>query len=193
MATASITHLTPAEYLEIERKADFRSEFLNGAMFAMAGASVSHNRIVSNALFHLRLALQGKDCDVLSNDLRIYVPATGLYTYPDISVVCGRLEFAGANQDTVTNPILLIEVLSESTKHYDRVEKFRHYRTIPSFREYLLLAQDEVRAEHHIRQDDGSWSFREFTSAEDSITLSSIDCTLTLASAYERVEFSPTP
>ena len=192
MATASITHLTPAEYLEIERKADFRSEFLNGAMFAMAGAGIPHNRIVSNVSRALGNQRAGRGCEVFIADQRVHVPATGLYTYPDILVIYGEVQ-CGDDQDTLTNPVVIIEVLSDSTKHYDRVEKFRHYRTIPSFREYLLLAQDEVRAEHHVRQDDGSWSFREFTSAEDSITLSSIDCTLTLASAYERVEFSPTP
>ena len=192
MASAAVPYLTPEQYLEIERKAEVRSEYLQGEMLAMAGAGLNHNRIAGRTLAELSAALRGRDCDVTGSDMRVHVPATGLYTYPDVIVTCGPVQLLDKHQDTLLNPILIVEVLSLSTKNYDRGEKFQHYRSIPSFREYLVLAQDEIRAEHHVRQPDGSWLLREFTSATDVVHLTSVDCDLTLGGLYERVEFPPT-
>lgn len=191
MASAAVPYLTPEQYLEIERKAEVRSEYLHGEMFAMAGASLNHNRIVGQTLRELAVGLRGRDCDVVGADMRVHVPATGLYTYPDVVVTCGSVQLQDKHQDTLLNPILIVEVLSPSTKNYDRGEKFQHYRSIPSFREYLVLAQDEIRAEHHVRQPDSSWLLREFASATDVVHLACVGCDLTLGVLYERVEFPP--
>ncbi len=191
MASASVPYLTPEQYLEIECQAEFRSEYLHGEMFAMTGASFQHARIVSRTSNELGLAVRGRNCDVLTTDMRVHVPATGLYTCPDVMVTCGPVQLQDKHQDILLNPILIVEVLSPSTMNYDSGEKFRHYRSIPSFREYLLLAQHEIRAEHHVRQPDGSWVFREYSGATDVVRLESIDCALALALVYERVEFPP--
>lgn len=192
MASAAVPYLTPEQYLEIERTSEVRSEYLHGEMFAMSGTSFNHNRVVRNTDRLLGQRLEGSGCDVFVIDIKVHVPATGLYTYPNIVVACRPIQALDKHQDTLTHPLLIVEVLSPSTRNYDRGEKFRHYRSIPSFREYLLLAQDEIRAEHHLRQADGSWLFREFTGASDVVHLASINCDVTLAAIYRDVEFPPT-
>ena len=189
MSSLTIPSLTPERYLEIERKADHRSEYLNGGMFAMAGASPNHSRIVMNASVQLWPQLRGGSCEVFATDLRLFIKAVSVYTYPDIMVTCGPLEYIDEERDIATNPRFVAEVLSDSTKNYDRGERFRFYRTIPSFSEYLLIAQDSIRAEHHQRRSDGSWIFREFIAPDDQIELDSIQCRLGLGALYERVVF----
>jgi Uma2 family endonuclease len=189
VSSQTISYLTPERYLEIERKADHRSEYIDGGMFAMAGASPNHSRIVTNSSAHLWNQLRGGPCEVFATDLRLFIKAVSVYTYPDIMVTCGPAEQVDRERDTVVNPRFIAEVLSDSTKNYDRGEKFRFYRTIPGFSEYLLLAQDSIRAEHHQRRPDGSWIFREFTSPDDQIELASIGCRLGLGALYERVVF----
>jgi len=189
MSSQTIPYLTPEQYLEIERKADHRSEYIDGGMFAMAGASPNHSRIVTNASAHLWNQLRGGHCEVFATDLRLFIKAVRVYTYPDIMVTCGPVGLDDGEQDIVTNPRFIAEVLSDSTKNYDRGEKFRFYRTIPGFSEYLLIAQDSIRAEHHERRPDGSWIFREFTSPDDQIEVESIGCRLVLGALYERVVF----
>jgi len=189
MASASVPYLTPEQYLEIERQAEFRSEYLHGEMFAMAGTSFNHNRIVRSTERALGRALDGRRCDVFFLDVKVHVPATGLYTYPDIVVTCGPIAALDKHQDTLTNPLVIVEVLSPSTRNYDRGEKFQHYRSIPSFREYLVLAQDEIRVEHHVRQPDGAWIFREHTALTDVVHLASTDCNLNISTLYADVEF----
>lgn len=191
MASASVPYLTPEQYLEIERQAEFRSEYLHGEMFAMAGTSFNHNRIVRSTERALGRALDGRRCDVFFLDVKVHVQATGLYTYPDIVVTCGPIAALDKHQDTLTNPLVIVEVLSPSTRNYDRGEKFQHYRSIPSFREYLVLAQDEIRVEHHVRQPDGAWIFREHTALTDVVHLASIDCNLNISTLYADVEFPP--
>jgi Uma2 family endonuclease len=191
MASASVPYLTPEQYLEIERQAEFRSEYLHGEMFAMAGTSFNHNRIVRSTERALGRALDGRRCDVFFLDVKVHVPATDLYTYPDIVVTCGPIAALDKHQDTLTNPLVIVEVLSPSTRNYDRGEKFQHYRSIPSFREYLVLAQDEIRVEHHVRQPDGAWIFREHTALTDVVHLASIDCNLNISTLYADVELPP--
>ena len=151
MSTQTTPLLTPGQYLEIERKADYKSEYIDGVMYAMAGASPNHARIVTNSVAQLWPQLRGGPCEVFSTDLRLFIKAVGIYTYPDIMVLCGTPGIVGAEEDAA-NPRFIAEVLSDSTKNYDRGEKFRFYRTIPGFSEYLLIAQDSIRAEHYQRR-----------------------------------------
>lgn len=182
------TFLTPEEYLAIERKAEYKSEYFNGEMFAMAGASAQHVLIVTNVAAELRGQLRRKPCTVYSTDLRVRVSPTGLYTYPDVVVICGQPQFADEDRDMVLNPTLIVEVLSESTKDYDRGGKFEHYRSLSSFGEYVLIAQDRCHVEHFIRQSDNRWLLSETNKIEDTIHLSSIDCTLALTEVYDKVD-----
>ncbi|MGH8057365.1 MAG: Uma2 family endonuclease, partial [Candidatus Entotheonellia bacterium] len=141
----------------LERTAAYKSEYVRGEVFAMAGASPTHVLMVSNIVAALHGQLRHRPCTVYSTDLRVKVQASGLYTYPDVVVVCGDLQFDDDHQDTLLNPILIIEVLSESTKDYDRGGKFAQYRKIPSFAEYVLVAQDECHVEHFVKQAHGGW------------------------------------
>jgi Uma2 family endonuclease len=189
MSTQPVTRLTPEQYLEIERKAEFRSEYINGEMFAMAGATRNHGRIAAHTLAELVDQLSGRACEATGSDTRIYSAQYRVLTYPDVVVTCGPDKFLDARRDTLTDATVIVEVLSPSTRVYDRGEKFRIYRSLPSFAEYLLLAQDEIRAEHYARQSDNSWLFREFRGPSNEIELTSIGCRLQLKSLYERVEF----
>lgn len=182
------THLTPEEYLAIERKAEYKSEYFNGEMFAMAGASERHALIVTNVVAELRGQLRHRPCTVYSTDLRVRVSPTGLYTYPDVIVVCGQAQFADDQKDTLLNPTLIVEVLSESTKDYDRGGKFEHYRSLASLSEYVLIAQDKYHVEHFVRQPDNRWLLSETNRLEDTIHLPSIDCALALIEVYDKVE-----
>src|SRR5215510_7896482 len=174
-------HLTPEEYLAIERKAEYKSEYLNGEMFAMSGASERHVSIVANIMYLLVGQLRGRPCTVYSTDLRVRVSPTGLYTYPDVVVVCGQPQFADDQRDTLLNPTLIVEVLSESTKDYDRREKFEHYRSLASLNENVLIARDKHHVEHFVRQSDNRWLLSETNRLEDTIHLPFIDCDLALA------------
>ena len=185
-----VAELTPAEYLSIERAASYRNEYFRGQMFAMAGGSARHSRIKTNVLSYLNNRLKGQPCSTYDSDLRVKCP-TGLYTYPDASVLCGELEFDDEHKDTVLNPTLLIEVLSKSTEAYDRGKKFDHYRTIPSLREYVLVSQDEPMVQRFVRNDDDTWTLSAVSSLDQAALLSSIGIDLPLADVYERVDFTP--
>jgi Uma2 family endonuclease len=189
MSTRPLSYLTPEQYLEIERKAEFRSEYINGEMFAMSGGTRNHARIVLNSVRRLADQLEGRPCEAFGGDLRLYSAKEKMFTYPDILVTCGSQQLLDARRDTLTDATVIVEVLSPSTKNYDRGEKFLFYRSLLSFSEYLLLSQDTIRAEHHVRQPDNSWLFREFTELADEIELKSIGCRLQLESLYARVEF----
>ena len=181
-------YITPEEYLTSERKAKYKSEYFNGEMFAMSGASERHVNIVANLMYLLVGQLRGRSCKAYASDLRVRVSLTGLYTYPDVIVVCGQPQFADDQRDTLLNPTLIVEVLSESTKDYDRGGKFEHYRTLDSFSEYVLIAQDRCHVEHFVRQPDKRWLLAETNRLEDTIHLLSIDCDLALAEVYDKVE-----
>ena len=189
MSTVASTFLTPQEYLERERAAERKSEYFAGEMFAMAGASFAHVVIVTNLVVELGSRLRQKPCGVYSTDLRLATGASGLYTYPDLMVVCGKPAFIDSYLDTVTNPIVLIEVLSESTKNYDRGQKFESYRAIPSLMEYMTVSQDKIHVEIHTRQPDNSWLLRELDNS-GPVKLQSIGVELQLADIYEKVEFT---
>jgi Uma2 family endonuclease len=189
MSTQPLNLLTVEQYLEIERAAECRSEYLNGEIFAMAGGSVNHIVIASAAIVRIGQQLQGKPCTIAGSDLRVFCKPANILTYPDCVVFCGPRKYLDGQKDTLVDATVIVEVLSPSTKNYDRGEKFRYYRGLPSFVEYLLLAQDAIRAEHHVRQEDGSWLFREFNGPDSVIALKSIGCTLHLGDLYEHAEF----
>jgi len=180
--------LTPEEYLALERQAEVKSEFLDGEMFAMSGASPRHALIAANLVIALGVRLRDRPCYVFSADLRLNVSPTGLFTYPDVVVACGDLKYRDERRDTLLNPLVLFEVLSESTEGYDRGRKFEHYRTLPSLAEYLLVAQDKPHVEQYVRQADGRWLLGEFNRPEDVVTLPSLSSTLAMAEIYAKVE-----
>jgi len=183
-------HVTPDEYLTLERTAEYKSEYFAGEIFAMAGVSERHVSIVANLMYMLVGQLKGRPCKAYANDLRLKVSPTGLYTYPDILVVCGAPRFADEQQDTLLNPVVLMEVLSESTEAYDRGKKFDHYRALPSVSDYLLVSQDQHQIEHFIRQPDNRWLFAAYTTLDDVVEIPSIACALPLCDVYDKVEFA---
>ena len=183
--------MTPEEYLRLERASQEKHEYFKGEIFAMTGASENHNIVVSSTLATLYGQLRKKPCQIYPSDMRVRIPATGLYTYPDISVVCGTPEFEDDGLDTLLNPIVIIEVLSASTEQYDRGKKFQHYRTIGSLHEYILIAQDSIRIEHFARQGN-QWILTDAKTSDTVLALPSIDCTLALSDVYEKVNFDDT-
>ena len=184
------TKLTAEEYLAIERKAERKSEFYDGEMFLMAGATREHNLIVTNVVRELSNQLKGKPCETYPSDMRVRVPATETYTYPDVVVVCDEPQFDDKEFDTLLNPTLIIEVLSRSTASYDKGGKFAHYRTIESLKEYVVVAQNRYEIEHHAKQADGRWVLTDVRGLERKVELESINCALDLREVYERVELS---
>jgi Uma2 family endonuclease len=181
--------LSPAEYLEQERRAEHKNEYFQGEVSAMAGASRRHGLIVTNLVAELRQQLKGKPCEVYSGDLRLRVTPAGLYAYPDVLVAYCDVQFADDQKDTVLNPVVLIEVLSESTRDYDRGTKFEYYRTLPSLMEYLTVAQDKPHIEHWMRQQEDLGMLAEFHKLSQTIRLASIDCLLPLAEIYDKVDW----
>ena len=190
MASHPKTFHTVEEYLALERSCEGKHEYQNGEIFAMGGASRWHVRIVTNIVVELGSQLKAGPCTVYATDLRVLVAPTGLYTYPDVIVLCDEPRFSDEQQDTLINPALIIEVLSDSTKDYDRGGKFEQYRTIDSFIEYLLVAQDRPHVEHHTRQSDGSWLVQETNNLADTIQMKSAPCSLSLSNIYSKVDFS---
>ena len=185
-------YYTPAEYLALERAAEYKSEYLAGEIYALAGAGEQHNTLTLNIAAELRTQFRGRPCRVYASDLRVKIAASGLYTYPDVVTACGELRFEDGHRDTLLNPTVVFEVLSPSTEAYDRGKKFAHYRRLESLMEYVLVAQDEVYVEHYTRQGN-DWLLREARARGDTIRLPSIAAALTLASIYENVEFPSPP
>jgi Uma2 family endonuclease len=190
VATQPKTFLTPEQYLEIERAAEFKSEYYQGEMFAMAGAVRVHNLLALNAAREISSQLRKRSCEAYAADMRVLVPSTGLYTYPDVVAVCGERQFLDDRQDTLLNPNLIIEVLSPTTEAYDRGRKFEHYRSIGSLSDYLMVASDRIHADLFTRQPDGRWLLTSASRLEDSLDLPSVGCRLNLSDLYEKVEFA---
>ena len=183
--------ISPAEYLALEREAEYKSEYLNGEIFAMTGASRQHNRITINISSSLNLQLKGRPCETYAVDMRVKVRASGLYTYPDVAVACGEPQFEDSEFDTLLNPTLLVEVLSPSTERYDRIAKTSYYRTIDSLAEHLLVAQDEIRLEQYVKSPNGQWLLSEYRELDGVVELTSIGCELSLSDVYDRITFEP--
>jgi Uma2 family endonuclease len=190
MARQPKTYLSVEEYLALERNAEDKHEYHNGEMVAMTGASREHNIIVTNIVREFSLQLKGKPCEVYPNDMRVKIPSSNRYVYPDTVVVCGEPQFEDAYVDTLLNPTLIVEVLSGSTEVYDRFTKAGYYRKIASLAEYLLIAQDSYSIEQCTRQPDGRWLITDADSLEAVIKLSSIGCELALKEVYDRIKLS---
>lgn len=190
MTTSARTVVTPAQYLEAERRSAERHEYVNGQIYAMVGASRAHNCITLDAAAELRARLRGGPCQAFVSDMRVKVAATGMYTYPDVVVVCGEPQFEDAEVDTLLNPRVIIEVLSPSTERYDRGDKFAHYRQLPSLAEYVLVAQHRPAVDRFVRQEtEGLWLLETVTGLDATVSLAAIGCTLALRDIFERVEF----
>ncbi len=185
--------LTEAEYLALERAAEFKSEFYDGEMFAMAGGTRWHSLIAGNLIREFGNRLKGRDCVPYESNLRVKVEATGLFTYPDLSVACGEQRFLDREMDTLLTPTLIAEVLSDSTERYDRSTKFDHYKKISSLREYLLVRQKEPVIEQYIRQQGADWLYRQAVGVDTTLAIPSLEITISLAEIFANVKFVPTP
>jgi Uma2 family endonuclease len=189
MVAVKNPYVSPEEYLEREREAETRSEYVNGQILAMAGATREHSLIVLNAGSSLKAQLASRRCEVYVNDMRVKVTNAGVYTYPDVVVACGEVRLEDGRRDTLLNPTVIIEILSPSTEAYDRGAKFFYYRQLDSLSDYLLVAQDAMRIERYSRQSNGLWMLSDASGPEGVIELPSIECSLRLSDVYERIDF----
>lgn len=186
---AQLNFISPEEYLALERQAEFKSEYAYGQVYAMAGGSPEHNLVVGNLLTTLNIRLRQRPCLVFNSDLKVRVPSSLKYHYPDVTVVCEKPRFADDKRDVLLNPLLLIEVLSPTTAAYDRGKKFQSYQEIPSFREYWLVAQDEPVIERFVKQADGNWLYTKVAGLDASIEALTLGCQITLQDVYAKVEW----
>lgn len=183
----SVRIYTETEYLEYDLHSEFKSEFFNGQIYAMAGACEKHNTISINIASELRTQLKNKPCKVYAGDMRIKVKSSGLFAYPDLLVVCPEQEFSGDKPDTLLNPVVIIEILSDSTESTDRGAKFSHYRQIPSLREYVLVGQNSQKIEKYHLNASSKWELEETTEENPQIELHSISCVLSLEEVYDKI------
>lgn len=180
---------TAEEYLALEVDAEERHEFLDGEIISMTGGTPNHNEIASNFLVILKLALKSQPFRTFITDQRVWIPQMNQFTYPDLIVVPQPLEFQSGRKDTLTNPLLIAEVLSQGTRNYDKDLKFAAYRTIPSFREYILIDQYAVNVEHYAKTNEQEWIFREYKHLADRVVLSTLPVAFNLTDLYENIQF----
>ena len=176
---------TIPEYLEVEKEKLEKHEYYNGEIFAMSGASARHNVIFSNIFVALGIALKGKNCRPYGSDMRVHIPENSLFTYPDISIFCGDVITTKEDEDTATQPTVIIEILSNSTKNYDRGQKFMLYRAIPTLKEYILIDSESIHAEHFAINKEGLWQLKEYSNAEEKIIIETLSVQLPLGDIYE--------
>ena len=189
MGKAELQYISEQDYLNAERSALNKHEYFRGEIFAMSGASLPHNKIFSNLFIDTGVKLKGKKCQPFGGDLRIHIPKNTLYTYPDLSIVCGDPKTTDDSFDTVTNPTVIFEILSKSTRNYDKGEKFTLYRDIESLKEYILIDSEKIMVEKFTKNSDNSWTLTEFTAINDRFEMKSIDVTLMLSDIYDGVHF----
>lgn len=180
---------TPQEYLELEINSEERHEYLDGEIVPMVGGMPNHNRIVLNFGAALNFALKRQPYDVFVTDQRLWIPQKRIYTYPDVMVVQGELQLQEGRKDTITNPVIIAEVLSNSTEAYDRSKKFAAYRTIPTFQEYLLIDQYSMHVERYYKTDPNQWIFSEYDGEEIILALKTVSFEISLADLYDKVDF----
>lgn len=180
-------HISAEEYLALERQAEMKSEYINGEIYAMAGASRAHNLIAGNLFAEIRSKLRTRRCETYMSDMRVGVRSTGIYTYPDVVVVCGRPRFEDGQADTLLNPTALVEVLSPSTEAYDRGATFAHYRYLDSLKEYVLVAQDRMQVDHFAGVGN-QWLLTAYSRPEEILQLPALECAIPLAEIYAQVE-----
>jgi len=183
-------YYTPEEYLELEAKAEYKNEYRDGEIAPMTGGTTNHNKIALNIAAFLKYALRGRKYDTYMSDVRLWIPRYRQYTYPDVMVIEGEPIYTGTNTTTVTNPSLIVEVLSKSTKNYDQGDKFLYYRSIPEFKEYILIDQTRYYAMQYSKIIDGKWLLTEYDSENATIQLNSIDLQINFSDIYEQVNFN---
>ncbi len=183
--------ITREEYLEIEDQADVRSEYYNGEIFVMAGGSRNHSVICFNLNWGIREAVANKDCVGFDSNMKLEIAEHSLFVYPDVTVVCGEIEFSEGRTDIITNPVLIIEVLSPGTEMFDRGDKFAYYRTVPSLREYVLVSQHSPIVEVYHRQDENSWLYSVSKGIDESVVFQTIHLELFLKDIYQKVDWMP--
>jgi Uma2 family endonuclease len=182
-------YYTPEEYLELEATADYKSEYIDGQIIPMAGASINHNRISLNLSSGLNFAFKNQNYEVFMGDMRLWIPQKLIYTYPDVIIIADEAEFFNNRTDTITNPQVIIEVLSKSTKSYDREDKFAAYRTIPTFQEYLLIDQNRIHVEQFSKIGKKRWNLCEYDEEDENISLVTVPFTISLQDLYNKVNF----
>jgi Uma2 family endonuclease len=180
--------VTPEEYLELEAQADYKSEYHDGEIIPMTGGTTNHNKVAGNFYAYLLFGLRGRGCDIYFSDVRLWIPRYRLYTYPDVMVIQGEPVYNSTSKTTVTNPILIAEVLSKSTQNYDQGNKFTYYRSIPSFQEYLLVDQSQFRIMHYTKTEQG-WLLTEYEGETAGVKLKTIELEISLRDLYEGVNF----
>lgn len=190
MAVPALKYIDQTEYLDAERKALEKHEYYKGEIFAMSGASLEHNLISVNCIANLKQKLKGKNWRPFGSDLRVHIPKNSLYTYPDISIVSGDVKTTDDHFDTATNPVVIIEILSSSTRDYDKGGKFTLYREIDSLQEYILIDSEKIMVEKFIRNADSSWQLTEYKSIDQTFWINSVDIELQLQDVYEDVQFT---
>lgn len=182
-------YLTAEEYLEAERKAEHKHELMNGYIITMTGASLKHNKIVGNLIGSINPFLKGKGCEVFPSDLRVNIPSTNSFTYPDLTIVCGKPELLDELFDNLLNPSVIIEVLSPSTESYDRGNKFFTYQQITSLKEYILVDSNSIQIQSIIKKDDGLWKFETINDIKGSLTINTISQQILLSDIYYELTF----
>lgn len=187
MGALPLSAMTESEYFLFEAQSKGRHEYYRGEVFAMAGGSVEHAQIIGNVAGELRQRLKGQACQASGSDLRIHIEAAGLYTYPDVSVVCDQLQYYNGRKDTIINPVVLIEVLSPNTESYDRGEQFNFYRKIPTLQEYILISSTKMQVQHFRLQSGGQWLLTIYNQAEEELLIDSIQELIPLKELYDRV------
>ena len=186
MLRDSQRHYSVDDYFTVEEMSEVKHEYYNGEIFAMAGASLRHNEIAANVLAEFRAGLRNTDCGAYGSDLRVQTPS-GLYTYPDVGVICGQVQLVPDRSDTATNPVILIEVLSDATEEYDRGDKFALYKSIPTLRHYILISQTEILVDHFERIQADEWQCRSMRDPNDVILISDPPVSLVILDMYRRV------
>jgi Uma2 family endonuclease len=182
-------YYSPEEYLALEEVAEYKSEYYDGEIVQMTGGTTNHNQIAGNVYIALSLALKGQNYRVFIGDVRLWIPKKRSYTYPDVMVIAGKPEYFEQRKDTVTNPQVIVEVLSKSTKDYDRGGKFQFYQTIPSFQEYILIDQSQRFIEQFSKQENKRWSYCVYDEEDLALVFSSFSVEVSLEDIYEKVDF----
>ena len=190
MAKPEKKPITADEYFAMEETAEYKHEYYHGEIFAMTGASFNHNLIAGNIFASCHESLHDSDCFVFMSDMRVQVDPAKHYAYPDMSIICGEIEFVDGRDDTLSNPIVIIEILSESTRDYDRGSKFKAYRKINSLKDYILVDQYSFYVEYFYKNEHGKWVLDEFDNLNDVIKIKSINLELSLNTIYDRVKLS---
>ncbi|MGB3267964.1 MAG: Uma2 family endonuclease [Microcoleus sp.] len=189
LQTTEQRYSTEEQYLAQEETAEYKSEYLDGEIIPMTGGSTNHNRLAGNVYIALNLAIPEQEYDVFIGDVRLWVPKVRLYTYPDVMVILGKPEYHNNRTDTITNPQAIVEVLSKSTKNYDRSDKFTFYKTLPSFREYILIDQTKIKVEQYSKTENKRWLYSEYDEEDTGLVFNSFELEVPLSDVYEQVNF----